>query len=204
MSQRNSPTESPLEAAMQTFWRATIMLGTVTVGGMAFYLYGPSQEKASAMFDGVVARIHDMTATDAPAAGLPAPASAGLTTGLSTGQAAGLTPLGSPQAGLAPVAPALALAPLAEPALPVAEGDRQAPANMPQLYAELSQLGAGDPQLEPWGNSGNLHRFCCSALTPSGFRRHFDAIRPTPEEAVLVALSQVREWRAASGQPINR
>jgi len=169
------------DSPMQTFWRATIMLGAVTVGGMAFYLYGPSGDKLDAMRSQVLARIHEMTATESPA---PTPAGA---------------PLPAQPDGLAPLAPA----PLA-PAATEASSAGPAPSDMAVLYAELSRLGVGDPQLKPWGTEGQLHRFCCSALTPGGFRRHFDAIRPTPEEAVLVALSQVREWRATASEPINR
>lgn len=210
---------SPLEA----FCRLAIMVGTLVVGGMALYLYGPPPEKAAAMLEGITRRASELieqgTAETSQVTQAPAVQPLGLAPLQSGMQApqANFSENRAPSSHLDPnVSPATAeLATLRSPDLLPPQRQSAAAASVsawmqdPQLAShvhELQQLGAQLPKLEPWGTDGRLHRFHCSAALPGceAFQRHFDAIRPTPAEAVAVALAELREWRTSHQQPITR
>ena len=68
---------------------------------------------------------------------------------------------------------------------------------LPLLYAKLEQLGGADPQLAPWGSSGELFRFRCRASladTPA-YARHFEAVAAEPVLAVEQVVAKVEAWR---------
>lgn len=72
---------------------------------------------------------------------------------------------------------------------------------LPLLYSRLEELGASDPQLGPWGSSGQLYRFCCRAAlgdTPT-FARHFEAVADEPVAAVKQVVAKVEAWRSVQG-----
>lgn len=186
--------QAPEESALEAFWRSTIMLGTLIVGGMAAYLYGPPPEKAAAMIDQLVGRVQELLAeppappmASAPPARLPAgspdpppPAPSGLPA---------LTPLaGFPNRSAAPLAN---LPPASVPAAALAP-----------LVSELTALGASDFDVQAWGSGADLHRFHCTAPLladggGSGFRRHFQAIGRSPVAAAAEVLADVRQWRSS-------
>lgn len=216
---------------LQAFCRFVIMMGTVVVGGMALYLYGPPPEKAAGILQSVSVRVRDLIdqsagqpanptepkAADFPPAVLASPNR--LTPLPGRDLAAGTTDrfAGSPaQAAPALYDPNVAQASASGPptASPRTQPQQQPPHQIdwsrnPQLAPlarELEQLGAQMPKLEPWGTDGRLHRFHCSAALPGceAMQRHFDAIRATPTEAVSVALAELRQWRGGHQQPITR
>ncbi|MEM6798711.1 MAG: hypothetical protein AAF589_04285 [Planctomycetota bacterium] len=181
--------ESPLE----TFWRAAIMFGTLVVGAMALYVYGPPPEKAAAMIDQVAARVQELLAeTNAtPPTTSPTPPLATTAPGSGVQQPAG-SPLSPPP-----------LAPWTAPAEPFRA---EAPTNFSAITSQLERLGAEDIEVGAWGSAGALYRVHFAAALPgeSGFRRRFDAIAATPAAAATTALADLREWRTASLRPINR
>jgi hypothetical protein len=72
---------------------------------------------------------------------------------------------------------------------------------LPQLYSRLESLGVSNPQLAPWGSSGQMYRFCCRAAlveTPA-LARHFEAVAPEPVLAVEQVVAKVEAWRAIQG-----
>ncbi len=196
----SQPQTSPLES----FWRATIMLGTLVVGGMALYVYGPPPEKAAEFIDQVASRIQELSGEQAEAAAGEDPAAAFPGTRFATAPLP--VPLGAPpQASVAsqePPAGASGLVPLAPPLLPSGASG----ASVGSLKEQLAQLGAEEVQLEPWGADGTLYRLHFSALMAgqSGFRRHFDAIESSPTKAAASGLAALKEWRTASHWPIYR
>jgi hypothetical protein len=76
--------------------------------------------------------------------------------------------------------------------LPAGVADR-----LPPLFSRLEALGVTDPQLAPWGLSGQMYRFCCRASwagTPA-FTRHFEAVAAEPLSAVEQVVAKVEAWR---------
>jgi hypothetical protein len=79
-----------------------------------------------------------------------------------------------------------------EQAPPLQNEDDLAPFN-----ARLESLGVSDPQLAPWGLSGQLYRFSCRASLPNApaFTRHFEAVATQPQGAVADVVAKVEAWR---------
>ena len=112
-------------------------------------------------------------------------------------------PLADPRIAAPPLSPAPAadaeqktqeITPVTGTTAGEGEGDR-----LQTLYSELEQLGAHDPQLKPWGNSGQLYRFRCSASladTPE-LSRHFESVAAEPVVAVREVVAAVDAWRTA-------
>jgi hypothetical protein len=69
---------------------------------------------------------------------------------------------------------------------------------LPQMYARLEELGASNPQLTPWGKSGQLYRFHCRAALHDAPTcvRHFEAVAVEPVAAVEQVVAKVKAWRA--------
>lgn len=102
--------------------------------------------------------------------------------------------------------PEVAAPPLAEEPVSAAAELESAPQfeadadeRLSPLLARLEELGAADPQLAPWGASGQLYRFCCRAkLTEThAYARHFEAVAAEPRTAVEQVVAKVEEWRMA-------
>ncbi|MEN1680288.1 MAG: hypothetical protein AAGJ46_11905 [Planctomycetota bacterium] len=188
---------------MQAFWRLTIMLGTLTVGGMAAYVYGPPPERVIELADQLYTRARQ--ALDEQRERPPRPAFGDETLASRGGlsfPAAGLPAPGVAAPVISQPLPPSSPPPTAWPA-PAAVATSPAPSTpgpgIDPMTDELRRLGATDFQLKPWGD-GRLHRFCCTAELAggSGIRRHFQAIQPTPSQAVAAALAEVRRWRSGS------
>lgn len=68
-----------------------------------------------------------------------------------------------------------------------------------RLIARLEASGVLDPQLEPWGSSGELYRFSCRV--PWGgevsYTRHFESVAREPTAAVEAVAEEVDAWRLA-------
>lgn len=180
------------DSPMQAFWRLTIMLGTLTVGGMAAYVYGPPPDRLISLADELYTRAREAMQ---PPVAVPEAERAGPT--LSSVTLATRGALSPPAAAAPPVAQPAAAWPAV--ASQPATGPRPAGGEVDLLQDELRRLGAGDFQLRPWGD-GRLHRFCCTASLAgnSGIRRHFQAIDATPGQAIAATLAEVRRWRGES------
>jgi hypothetical protein len=66
------------------------------------------------------------------------------------------------------------------------------------LLRRLEELGGIEPALEPWGESGNLYRFCCRATLADNpqITRHFEAVAAEQLIAVESVVAKVQLWRA--------
>lgn len=190
---------------METFLRSTIMLGTLIVGGMALYLYGPPPEEAASMLEGALERGSALIAEFSTNASGPTPTT---TRGPAPASLAPAPPTRSLSAqsswlnAAAPLSPlpntALSNAPLPSMTMRTAAGRRSirlaSHAELAPLAAELQRLGATDLDLQPWGDAGSLYRFQCAAPISGGggFTKHCESIDRSPEAAVLAVLYQVR------------
>jgi len=104
---------------------------------------------------------------------------------------------------LAPADPSTPWTPGASPAPTRLPPDPNAPSPQPQdtripaLLGHLTQLGARDQELTPWGRGGDLARFSCSvpwANSPA-YSRHFEAVAATPLAAVQQVAEEIEAWR---------
>jgi hypothetical protein len=88
-------------------------------------------------------------------------------------------------------APAAALVPMDAPAAIPASGD------VAQMLDRLTHVGVVDLDLKPWGGSGRLFRFTCSApwINSPSFTRHFEAVAETPEAAVTQVTAEIEAWQ---------
>jgi hypothetical protein len=109
-----------------------------------------------------------------------------------------LTPQETPAGGLSVLTPG----PLAEKA-PPAEVESPASSSPAErriqtLLARLTALDVQDPQLVPWGGSGQLFRCHCRASWGQSpqFSRIFESVAPEPETAVEQVVAQIDAWRA--------
>lgn len=185
---------------LETFWRSTIMLGTLIVGAMALYLYGPPMEKVVAMVDQAATRLQQLSSESQAVERAQLPQALAAPTDVGGA-------LRSPFGASTPPASAPPLFAAAPPARIRSDPPTSGPvADIAELTSQLTDLGAEGVLVAPWGAEGEFHRIQFSAplAGAAGFRRQFDAIRATPREAATVALAELREWRASHLQPINR
>lgn len=204
------PKTADKESPLESFWRLTIMLGTMVVVGMALYEYGPPPEQAAKIVDDLASRAQQLWAEhvsqDSSVASAeldaPPPYQAPL---LSANAASNSPPAWAPE-GTPPQWPAAVdFEPSGTAAPPIAPRFEASTTSQAQhslggapsiagLTAELQQLGAEEMDLEPWGSEGRLHRFQCSVgiAGGSGFRRHIEAIGTTPLQALQTALAELR------------
>ncbi len=89
---------------------------------------------------------------------------------------------------------------------PVAESAKGEDARLQTLFSRLEQLGAHDPQLKPWGSSGQLYRFRCSAALVDSpeLSRHFESVAAEPVAAVQEVVTAVDAWRTAQRRSKNQ
>ena len=186
-------------ASIQTFVRTVVMLATLGLLAKLWYHHGPTVEELQVI--GVrVAEIAQQTWTDywqsrdansslageAPVA--PAPFSP---------PSNALQPIhAEPSATRLPAPSPIQLA-SAVAAPPLAPATSAASDPVQRMLDELTQWGVRDSQLEPWGTSGRLYRFSCSApwaRSPS-FSRHFEAVADSRLAAVEQVAAEIRDWR---------
>lgn len=186
-------TQKSKPSTFETFTRAVIMLGTLVVGSLAWFVYGPPPERLAPVLNRIGHFVAEtVQSIPGPSAPSTAPKPSGLVpwTGntpenLSLAEVTGQTNA----AAAAPWPPAvLRPEPLSETDTPVA--DLAAP------ETALASLGATEVKLEPWGQSG-LYR--CQCVVPiegsPQMVRNFDSIESTPEAASRGVASAIRTWR---------
>lgn len=188
-----SSQEDPPMQSLQVVYRATVMIGTLIVGALAYRAYGPQLEK----LEPVVTRLREMAAeawspdtTSEPLAELQTPPAE---------FRAEAEPLYVPMRD-AQVQPASTFpsepSPLAE--VPSADPvDEDPPVS--SVVRELNHLGVTEYSLNPWGDGGQFYRFRCQAPWGDGGRysRQFEAIAADPSEAARQVLAQVQQWQLA-------
>lgn len=195
--------------SIKVFYRASIMIGTLVVGALAYRAYGPQLEKLEPVLNRAKQVIADSMSP-------------------SESHGANETPL--PAAPMAPLTPSqpgafivdeatrpIHAPPLVDSAVTTAGGESDVPQG-PQsagsnrspvalVVDELKSRGIKRYSFTPWGNNGEYYRFHCAAplAGDSGFTRHFEAVSTNPAEAAREVLRQVDEWQLASGaQPLYR
>lgn len=196
-----------------TVYRAIVMVAAGVIVVKGWQLYGPTTEQvksfgvrsiemANVAWNNLLPTGPESTAAVADprlsAATAPAPATATAPTSVIEPAPLLSVPggeVGDAAAGVA--ATDAVVAPATEDfkaaLLPAGVTDR-----LPPLLSRLEELGATDPQLAPWGSSGEIYRFCCRATladTP-GFSRHFEAVAAEPLSAVEQVVAKVEAWRA--------
>ncbi|TWU00617.1 hypothetical protein Pla108_15690 [Botrimarina colliarenosi] len=184
----------------QTCYRLTIMVGTLAVGSMAAYRYGPEPAELAELIDRAASLVAEvpsrgasdpsaMALTEAPAAELdllqPAPA------------------LPSPPVASSDwrhydtaVQPASALAPLATPSTDAPPPADLEPLERERLTAPLLAVGATRADVTAWGRgAATVYRATASAPVGEvggGLERQFDAVGETPEAAVAELAAEIR------------
>ncbi|MEX2308163.1 MAG: hypothetical protein WD738_11250 [Pirellulales bacterium] len=195
-----------------TIYRAIVMVAAGVIVVKGWQLYGPTTEQlksagvrtielASAVWNQTQPAEASGSAADPRLTAPAKPAAATAPTGVIEP-----APLMSPAAGNVDNLPggASGLA-TTEPrvdelvkATSAAADDAGVSDRLSPLYSRLKELGASDPQLGPWGSSGEMYRFCCRAAladTPA-FTRHFEAVAAEPVGAVEQVVAKVEAWRA--------
>ena len=176
--------------SLQVVYRATVMVGTLIVGALAYRAYGPQLEKLAP----VVSRVQELAAawlTDTDAVGdvetdAPSAPPANLMT-----ETLPLTPAEPPRLLDANVQQAASWE--TGPPTPAAAEDHS-PVTM--VVRALNDLGVTEYSLTPWGDRGQAYRFHCSA--PWGhegrYSRQFEAIAADPAQAAEKVLAEVKAW----------
>jgi hypothetical protein len=168
--------------------RAIIMFGTITVGAMAWKVYGPPPEQLAPIVNRVVELANQTLGRDAvqpKSSELSAPRLLGISE-------AAIEPLpgGVPLRVDPEVAPAAHLLEIpTHPAAQVAGAD--------VLLGRLRSLGAVDVDLKPWGATGQAYRCACRLASPANptLERNFDAIATDAKSAVEQVLTDIECWR---------
>jgi hypothetical protein len=152
---------------------------------------------------GSEAPAYSNTAQTSPAIDPARPAAATLTQSAPTAPSAAAGALSNSPL---PVTPALITPTPAEkapdaspPAAPSTLADGPAQDRVPALLSHLEKLGAAEPKLAAWGDSGHLYRFSCRAAladSPS-LTRHFESVAEEPAAAVEQVVAKVEAWRTA-------
>jgi hypothetical protein len=181
------------ETAMQslkTMYRIVVMGVTLAIVVMGWRLYGPSAAKTKSLV------LSAMEWTEARLRGTEHVAEA-----KPQAQSIAAAPLAAPPVAAAANPPALLTVSAEQPGdgalrSNTATGDDR----LKKLLAQLDALGAREPKLSTWGDSGKLYRFCCQASWGSSpqFSRHFESIAVEPAAAVEQVLAEVDAWRTAN------
>lgn len=201
----------------RTIFRALVMLGTLGLLAKAWYHYGPSVEELQLMGSRAAEMAQEAWADywqpppadtslandphlpQPPRSDMPAPFTPpsvepppihSTTTAIATPSAPIQLASGESDASPSESVSAPALVPMDMPASSVGP-------DVSQMLEKLTQIGARDQDLKPWGNSGQLYRFACSvplANSPS-FSRHFEAVAESPETAVAKVAAEIDAWQ---------
>ncbi|TWT46865.1 hypothetical protein [Botrimarina hoheduenensis] len=156
-----------VESSLQTFYRLTIMAGTLAVGSLAAYRYGPPADQLADHIDQAMALVQQRWEASAP-------------TPMSSTSTANALPIASAGPNMN-----AGEAPLYDDQLQTVGFDT---ASAPPASAELPEM-----RVAPWGNEG-LHR--ASMTVPSALgNRHLDAIGATRDEAISNLTAQAQSLR---------
>lgn len=181
--------------ALQAAYRATVMIGTLVVGALAYRAYGPQLETLTPL----VGRLQELAAEVCwPASTTPqAPdVSSGLThPDRFVASASPLAAIEPPQLLDANVQPAASWDP---PPPPATRTTPSAESPVAVVIRELNERGVSEYSLNKWGSSGEFYRFYCSAPWGDGGRyiRQFEAVAADPAEAAERVLQQVAHWQS--------
>jgi hypothetical protein len=192
---------------LRTIYRVIVMIAAGVVVVMGWQLYGPPTEKVKAFAVSAIERAQaawNNSQEQTPPETLaedPRPQSApliasepGVPGANAAAFATGNEPTAAPELSVSNDAAApTAATPSTELLAVEQESDR-----LPQLLAQLEQIGGAKPELGEWGSSGHLYRCSCRAhLSDSpAFVRHFEAVAEEPAAAVEQVVARVEAWRA--------
>lgn len=173
--------------------RTIIMFGTITVGAMAWKVYGPPPEQLAPIVNRAVELANQTLGRDATSpksSELSAPRLAAIGDSV-------IEPLpgGAPLRVDPEVAPASHFLDIPTHSAPQA-------ANADALLSRLRSLGAVEVEVKPWGATGQTYRCACRMASPSNptLERNFDAVAANAKSAVEQVLADIEEWRQ---QPTN-
>ncbi|MGL4511928.1 MAG: hypothetical protein ACRCT8_02475 [Lacipirellulaceae bacterium] len=172
-----------------TMYRFTVMTGTLVVGSMAAYRYGPPADQLADIIDSVASRAFEL-AGDEP------PADAAQLSAVAAGAPLVVDPFAQ-DALIAvtsePTPPSFVTPASAE--LPIAAGGD--PAASDGAVASLEALGATRVVVTPWGTSGLAYRVHAETPAPThdGMTQQFDAIGETTAAAAAEVASQMEQAR---------
>ncbi len=189
-------------SAFQTAYRLTIMVGTLAVGSMAAYRYGPEPERLAETIDYVASMVNQGTGE---AAAEPDSLASVETAPLSepapfeAAPALWNEPVGARYDGAVQQASAdlsaERLTPIEEEDPSRLDGDFER-LERERLTAPLLAAGATQADVTAWGSGADaVYRATASAPVSGdarGLQRRFDAIGATPEEAVQTLVAEVR------------
>ena len=166
----------------QSLYRLTVMAGTLFVGSMAAYLYGPPPERVADLLNMAIGKLSEVT-----------------------DQLNEHRDSNSPIAESNPVIAQASAHPATESALfapPPVASVLQETTISPGIQTEvdptepLRQAGATQASVVPWGSDHSLYRAAAKIpVSPGGLTRQLDAIAETPEKAVQAVLAQVNMLR---------
>jgi hypothetical protein len=195
--------------AFQTAYRLTIMVGTLAVGSMAAYRYGPEPERLAETIDYVASRVNDAvgeaSTEDSPAINSLTTAPLAEPTPLQTAPALWNEPAATPRQdtprydGAVQQASALVpidrVTPIEEEEPPRAAGGIER-LERERLTAPLLAAGATKADVTAWGRGvDTVYRATASAPVTgdaAGLERRFDATGATPEQAIQTLVAEVR------------
>jgi hypothetical protein len=170
--------------------RTIIMLGTITVGAMAWKVYGPPAEQLAPVVNRVVELANQTLGRGAvqpkpKSSEPPAPRLVAIRDSV-------LEPL----PGGAPLRVDREVAPAAH-FLDIPTHPTPQTVSTDALLGQLHLLGAVDVELKPWGATGQTYRCACrmaSAANPT-LERNFDAVATDAKSAVEQVLADIEDWR---------
>lgn len=174
------------------------MLGTLSVGSLAYYQYGPEASAVAEMIDHAASLVAEFKDSHRPDATMPAgfaapdePALFETTAGFEANSVAAAPRYDASiqqASALQPVTPIQEAAPIVGRGMDSLERER--------LTAPLLAVGATRADITSWGRD-NERLFRVTASTPvgdgsSGLQQRFDAVGETPELAVAQLVREIR------------
>lgn len=166
----------------QSLYRLTVMAGTLFVGSMAAYLYGPPPERVADLMNMATGKLSEVAS-----------------------QLNEYRDSNSPIAESSPVIAQASTQPTTQSTLfapPSVASVLQETGISAKIQAEtdptepLRQAGATQASVVPWGSDHSLYRAAAKIpVSPGGLTRQLDAIAETPEKAVQAVLAQVNMLR---------
>ena len=193
--------------SLSTIYRAIVMIATGVIVVKGWQLYGPSNEKVRSIAVEAIEMAQtawnrsQQNRSDSTAAADPRP----VAPLLAAAQPAGVVNVSPPSVTADADSQSAQGAAIPDANVPAATIDNMASLaateadRLPPLLSRLQEIGGADPQLAPWGTSGQLYRFCCRAKMDNmpALSRHFEAVAPEPVAAVEAVLAKVEAWRTA-------
>lgn len=177
---------------LQVAFRTIIMAGSLVVGSMAAYLYGPPAEDLAHTIDSLASRVWEIQESvaghnmpdmmDTPMAGTQAPTF--------------MEPAMEPAPLTIHDADPLTAPPIVDQAVTPASAELtvENPSNE-RLLAPILAAGASDAAIEPWGSTGEVYR-AWAVVPADGLRRHLNALAESPADAAAQLLAQIDQMGA--------